>query len=207
MRRRRWTFGLLSFALSVLIVWPALAQTSDPFQSAPGPAPAAPEAPAAPQRAKPQPAPAAVRPARPRPAPIAPEPQYRPAVVPPTPMPAPVPTPPAKPRAPARDGNWEVRGSPISMQCGTWSVRIGVAQGHLSGSYFVGDAGDNDGSHPITDLAWQPDGSFSGRAVTRSQGMFAVSGRFSGDTISIVLKSVTARCPETRTGQGNRIAS
>ena len=204
MKRRRWTSGLLCFPLSVLIAWPACAQTSDPFQSAPGPAPAAPEAPAAPQRAKPQPAPAAVRPPKPRPAPVAPEPQYRPAVVPP-PMPAPVPPP--TPRAPARDGNWEVRGSPISMQCGTWSVRIGVAQGRLSGSYFVGDAGDNDGSHPITDLAWQPDGSFSGRALTRSQGMFAVSGRFSGDTISIVLKSVTARCPETRTGQGNRIAS
>ena len=203
MRRRRCASGLLSLGISVLVAWPAIAQTSDPFQSAPGPAPASPAAPPTPQRAKP----AAVRPPKPRPAPVAPEPQYRPVVVAPTPIPAPVPTPPATPRAPARDGNWEVRGSPISMQCGTWSVRIGVAQGRLSGSYFVGDAGDNDGSHPITDLAWQPDGSFSGRALTRSQGMFAVSGRFSGDTISIVLKSVTARCPETRTGQGNRIAS
>jgi hypothetical protein len=200
MRRRRWTSGLLHLALSLLLAWPVFGQSSDPFQSAPGPAPAAP-APAPPQRAKPQTT-AAPRPVRPRPAP---EPQYRPAVVAPTPMPAPVPRPPATPQAPARDGNWEVRGSPISMQCGTWSVRIGVAQGRLSGSYFVGDAGDNDGSHPITDLTWQPDGSFSGRAVTRSQGLFAVSGRFSGDTISIVLKSVSARCPETRTGQSNRI--
>jgi hypothetical protein len=145
-----------------------------------------------PFQSAPGPAPAAPAPA--------PEPPARPVVA------APLPTPPPQPQQqPVRDGNWEVRGSPISMRCGTWSVRIGVAQGRLSGSYFVGDAGDNDGSHPITDLAWQPDGSFSGRALTRSQGMFAVSGRFSGDTISIVLKSVTARCSETRSGQGNRI--
>src|SRR5947207_1196032 len=78
MRRRRWTSGLLSLALSVLIAWPAGAQTSDPFQSAPGPAPAAP-APAPPQRAKPQTTTAAPRPARPRPPP-APEPPARPVV-------------------------------------------------------------------------------------------------------------------------------
>ena len=198
MRRRRWTSGLLSLSLSLLVAWPVFGQGSDPFQSAPGPAPVAP-APAPPQRAKPQTTTAAPRPARPRPPP-APEPAARPVVA------APFPTPPPQPQQqPVRDGNWEVRGSPISMRCGTWSVRIGVAQGRLSGSYFVGDAGDNDGSHPITDLAWQPDGSFSGRALTRSQGMFAVSGRFSGDTISIVLKSVTARCSETRSGQANRI--
>jgi len=198
MRRRRHASGLLSLVLSVLVAWPVFAQNSDPFQSAPGPAPAAP-APAPAQRAKPQTTTAAPRPARPRPPP-APEPPARPVVA------APIPTPPPQPQQQAvRDGNWEVRGSPISMRCGTWSVRIGVAQGRLSGSYFVGDAGDNDGSHPITDLAWQPDGSFSGRALTRSQGMFAVSGRFSGDTISIVLKSVTARCSETRSGQANRI--
>ena len=181
MRRCRWTSGLLSLVTALVVAWPAVAQNSDPFQSAPGPAPA----PAPPHQVKPRPAP---------------EPPTQAIVA------APTPAPPPQPQRPT-DGNWEVRGSPISMQCGTWSVRIGVAQGRLSGSYFVGDAGDNDGSHPITDLAWQPDGSFSGRALTRSQGMFAVSGRFSGDTISIVLKSVTARCPETRSGQGNRIAS
>ena len=117
-----------------------------------------------------------------------------------------MPAPPLQPQRPI-DGNWEVRGSPISTQCGTWSVRIGITQGRLSGSYFVGDAGDNDGSHPITSLAWQPDGSFTGTALTRSQGMFSVSGRFSGDRISIVMKSVTARCPETRSGQAGRIPS
>ena len=198
MRRRRWTSGLLSLSLSFLVAWPVFGQGSDPFQSAPGPTPAAP-APAPPHRAQPQTTTAAPRPARPRPPPAASQPPPQAAVV--APMPAPAPPQPQRPI----DGNWEVHGSPTSMQCGTWSVRIGVAQGRLSGSYFVGDAGDNDGSHPITDLAWQPDGSFTGRALTRSQGMFSVSGRFAGDRISIVMKSVTARCPETRTGQAGRI--
>ena len=192
MRRCRWTSGLLSLVTALVVAWPAVAQNSDPFQSAPGPAPA----PAPPHQVKPRPAPAVSRPARPRPP--APEPPTQAIVAAPAPMP--------QPQRPM-DGNWEVRGSPISMQCGTWSVRIGVAQGRLYGSYFVGDAGDNDGSHPITNLAWQPDGSFTGTALTRSQGMFSVSGRFAGDRISIVMKSVTARCPETRSGQAGRIPS
>jgi len=194
MRRCRWTSGLLSLVTALVVAWPAVAQNSDPFQSAPGPAPA----PAPPHQVKPRPAPAVSRPARPRPP--APEPPTQAIVA------APTPAPPPQPQRPT-DGNWEVRGSPISMQCGTWSVRIGVAQGRLYGSYFVGDAGDNDGSHPITNLAWQPDGSFTGTALTRSQGMFSVSGRFAGDRISIVMKSVTARCPETRSGQAGRIPS
>jgi len=190
MRRCRWTSGLLSLVTALVVAWPAVAQNSDPFQSAPGPAPA----PAPPHQVKPRPAPAVSRPARPRPP--APEPPTQAIVAAPTPQ----------PQGPT-DGDGEVRGSPISMQCGTWSVRIGVAQGRWYGNYFVGDAGDNDGSHPITNLAWQPDGSFTGTALTRSQGMFSVSGRFAGDRISIVMKSVTARCPETRSGQAGRIPS
>src|SRR5690242_20601382 len=66
MRRRRWTSGVLSAGMAMLVGWAAIAQTSDPFQSAPGPAPAAPPAP---QRVKPQTAPAVSRPARPHPPP------------------------------------------------------------------------------------------------------------------------------------------
>lgn len=172
----------------VLLAFPAFGQ--DPFQSVPGPTPP-------PVQHRPKPLP---RPARPRPPPSEPEQTYQPGVSPPAmPQPPPVPA-----RAAMPDGNWEVHGSATSHQCGSWSVRIGAAQGRLSGSFFVGDTGENVGLLPIRDLALQSDGAFSGTGVTGSQGVYSFSGRFSGDTMSLTMTSVSARCPETRTGQGRR---
>lgn len=178
-----------ALAVALLVAPAAFAQ--DPFESVPGPAPA-------PVQHRPKPPP---RPAKPRPPPREPEQIYEPAVARPV-----VPQPPPPPaRAVLPDGNWEVHGSATSHQCGSWSVRIAAAQGRLSGSFFVGDTGENVGLLPIRDLALRPDGTFSGTGVTGSQGLYQFSGRLSGDMMSLTMTSVSARCPETRTGQGKRI--
>ena len=177
-----------SLVASLLMGSFAFAQTPDPFQSAPGPAPAAP-----PQV---KPTPKVVRPRTPV---REPQPSYQPAMTQPL-----APQPPPRPAAP--DGNWEVHGSATSRQCGSWSVRITASQGRLSGSFFAGDYGASIGLLPIRDLALQPDGTFSGSGVTGSQGVYSFSGRFSGDMMGLTMASVSARCPETRTGQGRRFA-
>lgn len=177
--------------LGILIGSPAFAE--DPFESVPGPAPA-------PVQHRPKPPP---RHAKPRPPPRQPEQIYEPAVARPV-APRPQLPPPAPARPALPEGNWEVHGSATSHQCGSWSVRIAAAQGRLSGSFFVGDTGENVGLLPIRDLGLRPDGTFSGTGVTGSQGVYQFSGRFSGDTMSLTMTSVSARCPETRTGQGRR---
>ena len=184
------TLPYRSAALAVALLVAPAAFAQDPFESVPGPAP-----PPVQHRPKPPP-----HPAKPRPPPREPEQIYEPAVARPV-----APQPPPPPARPAfSDGNWEVHGSATSHQCGSWSVRIAAAQGRLSGSFFVGDTGENVGLLPIRDLALRPDGTFSGTGVTASQGVYQFSGRLSGDLMSLTMTSVSARCPDTRTGQGRR---
>jgi hypothetical protein len=179
---------LLWLGASLLMASLGFAQEPDPFQSVPPPAAAAPR----PAKPPPRPRPS-VRERQPREQ----QPSYEPVMTRPV-----APQPPPRPTVP--DGNWEVHGSATSRQCGSWSVRIANSQGRLSGSFFVGDYGENVGLLSISGLALQPDGTFSGSGVTGSQGVYQFSGRISGDTMSLTMTSISARCPETRTGQGRR---
>jgi hypothetical protein len=122
-----------------------------------------------------------------------------PAVAPPAPA-APTPVPAAQPMAPPpavqlADGTWTVHGTrvPGSRFCGEWLVRLTSAGGQLSG--FVTHARVK---VPIENLMLMPDGSFSGNTLARMSGSrrarpSTVTGRFSGDTVSVTFDS--ERCP------------
>ncbi len=111
---------------------------------------------------------------------------------PPVPAAQPVAPPPAVQLA---DGTWIVQGTrvPGSRFCGEWLVRLTSAGGQLSGTV----------SHarmtvPIQNLVLMPDGSFSGTTQASMSGSrrappAAVTGRFSGDTVSVAFHS--ERCP------------
>jgi len=96
------------------------------------------------------------------------------------------------------DGTWTVQGTriPGSRRCGEWDVHLTSAGGKLSGEVSQGLA-----TVTIQNLALMPDGSFSGTTPERMAGRrrapaAKVIGRFSGDTVSLILES--ERCPVSR---------
>jgi hypothetical protein len=110
------------------------------------------------------------------------------------------PAPAAQPVAPApatqlADGIWTVQGPAIhgTRRCGDWLVRLTSAQGQLSG--VVSHARS---TVPAENLVLMPDGSFSGTTRASLSGSrrappSKVTGRFSGDTVSLTFDS--ERCP------------
>jgi hypothetical protein len=105
------------------------------------------------------------------------------------------------------DGVWTVQGEriPGSRRCGEWLVRITNAQGHLSGTVSHARA-----TVAIQNLTLMPDGSFSGTAPadfrrSRHAHPSTVTGRFSGDTLSLTFK--TDVCPVRQGTVTRRAAS
>ena len=88
------------------------------------------------------------------------------------------------------DGIWTVQGRAIpgSRRYGDWLVRLTNVRGQLSGVVSLARS-----SVPIQDLALLPDGSFSGTtraglAGSRHARAYKVTGKFSGDTVSLTLE-------------------
>jgi hypothetical protein len=87
------------------------------------------------------------------------------------------------------DGVWRVQGRAIhGTRCGDWLVTLTNRQGQLSGVIALARA-----SVPIENLVAQSDGSFSGTTRaglvgSRHARAYRVSGRFSGDTVSLTLE-------------------
>ena len=88
------------------------------------------------------------------------------------------------------DGIWRVQGRAIpgSRRCGDWLVRLTNARGQLSGEVSLARS-----SVPIQNLAPLPDGSFSGTTQaglvgSRHARSYKVTGKFSGDTVSVTLQ-------------------
>lgn len=99
------------------------------------------------------------------------------------------------PAAEIADGIWTVQGRAIhgTRRCGDWLVRLTNTGDQLSGIVSLARS-----SVPIQNLTLQSDGTFSG--ITRA-GMtgsthtraYKVTGKFSGDTVSLTLKD--SMCP------------
>jgi hypothetical protein len=104
------------------------------------------------------------------------------------------------------DGAWDVHGIGDgagygTRTCGDWSVRLNVTQGRLTGMVVV-----SRGSPILENLVLQPDGSFSGNTAAGGGTNpkyelfeYRVSGKFSGDTVSLTMENARALCP--RSGQ------
>jgi hypothetical protein len=172
--------ALLSF---LLLVAPAVAQEPDPFRSA------------APDAVAPKPVPAPRLRATPQP-----EPEL--------PLPAPLPAPATPPIG--YDGDWAVYGTGLGTQtCGNWAVKLTVVRGQVSGTVAVGS-----GSRTFGNVAVQADGTF--RSVTspgsgvwanqprQQMPIFSVSGRFSGDKVTVGIEVAGTNCHLPRTGEGRR---
>ena len=93
------------------------------------------------------------------------------------------------------DGIWRVQGRAIpgNRRCGDWLVRLTNARGQLSGVVSLARS-----SVPVQNLALLPDGSFSGTtqaglAASRHARSYKVTGKFSGDTVSLTLED--SLCP------------
>jgi hypothetical protein len=96
----------------------------------------------------------------------------------------------AAPATQLADGIWTVQGRAIqgTRRCGDWLVRLTNRQGQLSGVVSLARS-----SVPIQNLALQPDGSFSGTTQagltgSRHARAYKVTGKFSGDTVSLTLQ-------------------
>ena len=93
--------------------------------------------------------------------------------------------------APLTDGIWRVQGRAIhGTRCGDWLVTLTNRQGQLSGVIALARA-----SVPIENLVVQSDGSFSGTTRaglvgSRHARAYRVSGRFSGNTVSLRLRAI-----------------
>jgi hypothetical protein len=101
------------------------------------------------------------------------------------------------------DGTWTVQGRAIqgTRRCGDWLVRLTNRQGQLSGVVSLARS-----SVPIQNLVLQPDGSFSGTTRagltgSRHTRAYQVTGKFSGDTVSLTLED--NMCPPRR-GEATR---
>ena len=112
----------------------------------------------------------------------------------------------AAPATQLADGIWTVQGRAIpgTRRCGDWLVRLTNKQGQLSGVVSLARS-----SVPIQNLVLQADGNFSGTTragVTGSRHAraYKVTGKFSGDTVSLTLED--NMCPP-RHGEGNRQAA
>jgi hypothetical protein len=110
------------------------------------------------------------------------------------------------PAAQLADGIWIVQGRAIpgSRHCGDRLVRLTNRQGRLSGVVALARA-----SVPIQNLALLPDGSFSGATRAGLTGsrlarFYNVTGKFSGDTVSLTLED--HMCPPRR-GEATRHAA
>ena len=104
------------------------------------------------------------------------------------------------------DGIWAAQGRAIqgTRRCGDWLVRLTNRQGQLSGVVSLARS-----SVPIQTLALQPDGSFSGTTQagltgSRHARAYKVTGKFSGDTVSLTLED--NMCPP-RHGSATRQAA
>jgi len=93
------------------------------------------------------------------------------------------------------DGTWTVQGRAIqgARRCGDWLVRLTNSGGQLSGIVSLARS-----SVPIQKLTLQPDGTFSGTTRaglvgSRHVRAYRVSGKFSGDTVSLTLQE--SMCP------------
>jgi hypothetical protein len=101
----------------------------------------------------------------------------------------------AAPATELADGTWTVQGNAIqgNRRCGDWLVRLTSRQGQLSGVVSLAQS-----SVPIQNLVLQPNGSFSGRGRAGLVGSrhirgYRVSGKFSGDMVSLTLQE--SMCP------------
>ena len=99
------------------------------------------------------------------------------------------------PAAEIADGIWTVQGRAIhgTRRCGDWLVRLINARGQSSGVVSLARS-----SVPIQNLMLQPDGTFSGTTRagltgSRHARAYKVTGKFSGDTVSLTLKD--SMCP------------
>ena len=99
------------------------------------------------------------------------------------------------PAAEIADGIWTVQGRAIhgTRRCGDWLVRLTNARGQLSGVVSLARS-----SVPIQNLMLQPDGTFSGTTRagltgSRHARAYKVTGKFSGDTVSLTLKDSMPR--------------
>jgi hypothetical protein len=108
------------------------------------------------------------------------------------------------PSAPV-EGFWTVQGRAVpGTRCADWSFSLAVEQGRLTGIVGVGQ-----GNVILQNLVLGPDGSFSGNTVAghvnnRSVRAYSVTGRFSGDVVSVTLKNEI--CPD-RSGSARRRAT
>ncbi|MBO0739159.1 MAG: hypothetical protein J2P48_21890 [Alphaproteobacteria bacterium] len=96
------------------------------------------------------------------------------------------------------DGTWTVQGRAIqgTRRCGDWLVRLTNRQGQLSGVVSLARS-----SVPLEKLVLQPDGTFSGTTRaglvgSRHVRAYRVSGRFSGETVTLTLEDNL--CPPRR---------
>jgi hypothetical protein len=96
----------------------------------------------------------------------------------------------AAPSSQLADGIWTVQGRAIqgTRRCGDWLVRLTNAGGQLSGLVSLARS-----SVPIQNLTLQPDGTFSGTTRagltgSRHARAYKVTGKFSGDTVSLTLE-------------------
>src|SRR5215472_7917354 len=94
------------------------------------------------------------------------------------------------PAAQLADGIWTVQGRAIqgTRRCGDWLVRLTSSGGQLSGVVSLARS-----SVPIQNLILQPDGTFSGTTRAGLTGVrharaYKVTGKFSGDTVSLTLE-------------------
>lgn len=101
------------------------------------------------------------------------------------------------------DGIWTVQGRAIqgTRRCGDWLVRLTNRQGQLSGVVSLARS-----TVPMQNLALEPDGSFSattraGLTGSRHTRAYKVSGKFSGNTVSLTLEDNI--CPPRR-GEATR---
>jgi len=101
----------------------------------------------------------------------------------------------AAPASQLADGTWTVQGRAIqgARRCGDWLVRLTNSGGQLSGIVSLARS-----SVPIQKLTLQPDGTFSGTTRaglvgSRHVRAYRVSGKFSGDTVSLTLQE--SMCP------------
>jgi hypothetical protein len=104
------------------------------------------------------------------------------------------------------DGIWTVQGRAIqgTRRCGDWLVRLTNAGGQLSGVVSLARS-----SVPIQNLVLQPDGSFSGTTRagltgSRHARAYKVTGKFSGDTVSLTLED--NMCPPGHGAAGRQSA-
>jgi hypothetical protein len=100
------------------------------------------------------------------------------------------------------NGFWQVQGRAVSgTRCGDWFVRLAVEQGRLTGVVGVGQ-----GNIILRNVVLRPDGSFSGDTPAghvnhRVVRAYQVTGRFTGDIVTVAMKSEL--CPD-RGGSARR---